>query len=203
MRRRDRHCRAEHRYTSEVNWTSMQTLIRRTDRARTVLLAAAIVTTTSGTGLGQTPGEPRDEQTPPAWTPGATRTIRLFPAGDIYPVYVADPHRPTNTISEGFHARTRVPDASSPRTSLAAGGRFGMLRIGSRAPGGRFWQVSIEAGLDAIFDAQFRNDALGWDGNYGLTVTTATSTSPLAFKVALLHLSAHLGDEYEERTQTP
>ncbi len=78
-----------------------------------------------------------------------------------------------------------------------------MLRIGSRAPGGRFWQVSIEAGLDAIFDAQFRNDALGWDGNYGLTVTTATSTSPLAFKVALLHLSAHLGDEYEERTETP
>jgi len=33
-----------------------------------------------------------------------------------------------------------------------------------------------------------------------LTVTTATSTSPLAFKIAVLHISAHLGDEYEERT---
>jgi hypothetical protein len=77
-----------------------------------------------------------------------------------------------------------------------------MLRLEPAAPGGRFWQVSIDAGLDALFDSQFRNDAIGWDGNYGLTVTTATSTSPVAFKVALLHLSAHLGDEYEDRTET-
>jgi hypothetical protein len=45
--------------------------------------------------------------------------------------------------------------------------------------------------------------ALADDPNYGLTVTTPTSTSPLAFKVAMLHVSAHLGDEYEERTDTP
>ncbi len=75
-----------------------------------------------------------------------------------------------------------------------------MLRIESRAAGGRFWQVSIDAGLDAQFDSQVKNDAIGWDGNYGLTFTTATSTSPLAFKVAVLHLSSHLGDEYQERT---
>ncbi len=98
--------------------------------------------------------------------------------------------------------RTRVPQTSSPRTFLAAGGRAGLVRIDPSAPGGRFWQVSVEAGLDAVFDAQFKNDAVGWDGNYGLTVTTATSTSPFAFKVAVLHLSAHLGDEYQERTGT-
>jgi Protein of unknown function (DUF1207) len=175
-----------------------------TDRVRALVslgLTLAGLAVSNGSAMAQTPvpGQPPDEQKPPVWST-STRAIRLFPTGDIYPVYVADPHRPTNAIVQAFYARTRVPEASSPRTSLAGGGRFGVLRIDSGATGGRFWQVSIEAGLDAIFDSQSKLDAIGWDGNYGLTVTTATTTSPLAFKVALLHLSAHLGDEYEART---
>jgi hypothetical protein len=168
-----------------------------------LFLAAAIVITTCVGAFAQTPGEPRDEQRPPTWGADGGRIVQLFPPGDIYPVYVADPHRPTNAIKESFYSRGRVPDTSSPRTSLAAGGRIGMVRVGNRTSGGRFWQLSLDAGLDAMFDAQFKNDAIGWDGNYGLTVTTATTTSPLAFKVALLHMSAHLGDEYEERTNIP
>jgi len=61
----------------------------------------------------------------------------------------------------------------------------------------------FDAGLDAVFDSQFQNDGIGWDGNYGLTITSGKSSSPFALKVALLHVSAHLGDDYEERTQTP
>lgn len=148
------------------------------------------------------PGQPVDEQRPTAWAAGSTRTIRLFPSGEIYPVYVADPHRTTNAVVSSFYTRTRIPDTSSPRTFLAGGGHFGILRIEPPASGGRFWQVSIDAGLDAIFDSQFKNDAVGWDGNYGLTVTTATSTSPLAYRIAVLHVSAHLGDEYQDRTET-
>lgn len=162
----------------------------------------AILAASSGMARAQTPvpGQPVDEQKPPEWTTGAARTIRLFPPGEIYPVYVADPHRPTNAVMQGFYADTRVPDTSSPQTFLAGGGHFGILRFEPSPRGGRYWQVSIDAGLDALFDSQFKNDAIGWDGNYGLTVTTATSTSPLSFKVAVLHISAHLGDEYEERT---
>ena len=63
----------------------------------------------------------------------------------------------------------------------------------------RAWQVSIDGGLDAVFDGQHRLDGIGWDGNYGLSVTTASS-SPWSFRFALQHLSAHLGDEYQERT---
>ena len=48
---------------------------------------------------------------------------------------------------------------------------------------------------------RYKNDGIGWDGNYGLTVTTAKASSRFAFKVAVLHISAHLGDEYQERTQ--
>lgn len=161
---------------------------------------AALIAQGCGTALAQTPGDPPDQQKPVVWQPTSARIIELFPAGDIYPVHVADPHRPTNSISEGFYVRNRVPDTRSPRTLLAAGGRFGIVRVGSSAPRGRYWQLGIDAGLDAMFDSQFKNDAIGWDGNYGLTLTTAASTSPLAFKVAVVHLSAHLGDEYEDRT---
>jgi hypothetical protein len=48
---------------------------------------------------------------------------------ESHPVYVADPHRPTNTVVESFYTRTRAPQTSSPRTFLAGGGHFGMLRI--------------------------------------------------------------------------
>jgi hypothetical protein len=85
-----------------------------------LFMAAAIVITTCVTAFGQTPGEPRDEQRPPTWGSDGGRIFQLFPPGDIYPVYVADPHRPTNAIKEGFYARARVPETSSPRTSLAA-----------------------------------------------------------------------------------
>ena len=74
-----------------------------------------------------------------------------------------------------------------------------MLKIGGASPEARAWQVSIEAGLDALFDTQNKSETLGWDGNYGLTVTTA-SGSPWAFKVAILHVSAHVGDEHADRT---
>jgi hypothetical protein len=146
------------------------------------------------------PGGSAGPSDPPPFDVAGDRSIRLFPSGDIYPVYVADPHRPTNAAAFGFYSRTEVDQTASPRPFLAGGGRIGMLRIESSAPDGRFWQVSLEAGLDAMFDNQHRNDAVGWDGNYGFTVTTAAAGSTLGWKAAILHVSSHLGDEYAERT---
>lgn len=143
------------------------------------------------------PGAPIEDQRPLTWKTSKV-AVALFPAGDAYSVYVADLHRPTNTVSVGFYARTRIPETGGQRTLLSGGGRFGMLRLESVASG-RTFQVSIEAGFDGLFDAQYKNDALGWDGNYGLTFTTTRPSSRLGLKLALLHISAHLGDEYEER----
>ena len=140
-----------------------------------------------------------DQQRPATWTHSSGTTFRLFPSGDVYPVYVADPHRATNTITALVLPRVRIEETSTPRIGLGAGGRFGMLRVDSGRPGGRSWQVSIDAGLDAVFDSDHKQDAIGWDGNYGLTVTTASGW-PLAFKFAVLHQSSHLGDEYAVRT---
>jgi hypothetical protein len=147
--------------------------------------------------------EPAGEQKPPVWQPSASRSVELFPPGDIFPVYAADQQHPTNMLATNFYVRSRIPQSRSPRTTLAGGGRFGMLRIESKTPNGRSWQISLDAGLDAMFDSQNKNDGIGWDGNYGLTVTTVKASSPFGFKVGVLHTSAHLGDEYEERTQTP
>jgi Protein of unknown function (DUF1207) len=140
-----------------------------------------------------------NEQRPPTWTLDSGTTLTLFPSADVYPVPVADPLRPTTTIAELFYSRVSIEDTSTPRTALTAGGRFGMLRIAPSSPDGRSWQVSITGGLHALFDSQKKNDAIGWEGNYGFALTTA-SGGPLALKVALQHLSSHLGDEYVEHT---
>jgi hypothetical protein len=174
--------------------------VRQADRA--ILLAVALVLMAPLSVVAQnsapaaaSPSQQRD----PTWTQSSGVRITLFPSGDVFPVYVADPHRPSNAIAPRFYAREGLVDASSPRAWLSAGGRFGMLRIESAGPSQRSWQVGIEAGLDAMFDTQHRSDGIGWDGNYGLTVTTA-STSRWSFKIAMLHVSAHLGDEYADRT---
>jgi Protein of unknown function (DUF1207) len=139
------------------------------------------------------------EQRDPTWTTASGTVFTLFPAGDIFPVYAADPHRPSNAIVSRFSIREGIPDARSPRWWLSAGGRFGMLRIETAGISGRSWQVGVEAGVDALFDTQRGNDGIGWDGNYGVTVTTA-SRSAWAFKAAVLHTSAHLADEHADRT---
>ena len=85
----------------------------------------------------------------------------------MYALYAADPHRPTNALTEMVYLRGRIEDTRSPRVGLAAGGRFGVLRIDPGTAGGRSWQVSISAGLDVVFDSDHKLDAVGWDGNYG------------------------------------
>jgi hypothetical protein len=113
--------------------------------------------------------------------------------------YIADPQRPTNAVAVQFHSGTSIDEASGVRSWLAAGGRFSLLRVAPAAPGGRSWQLAIEAGLDAMFDSESKLDNIGYDGNYGLTLTTAAS-GPLALKLALQHVSGHVGDEWAEET---
>ena len=158
-------------------------------------IAVAILATASMALAQQSSGQPQQDPTPVPFRDSLT----LFPNGDVYSVYVADPHRPTNGVSESFTIGGGIPDTDSPLTQLATGGRFGVVRFAPATPGGRAWQLSIEAGFDALFDSQNKLDVVGWDGNYGLTVTTASS-SPLAWKFALLHVSSHIGDEYQART---
>ena len=146
--------------------------------------------------LAQEPVPPPPDtaaQTAPRWS------VKPFPSSDIYLPYVADPHRATNALSEAAIIDGGIPFTQGPLSRLSTGGRFGMVRLDPATPGGRAWQLSVDAGFDAIFDSNNRLDVVGWDGNYGLTLTTASS-SRLSWKFAVLHVSAHVGDEYQDRT---
>ena len=140
-----------------------------------------------------------DQQRPLTWTRPSGTTLTLFPPGNVYPVYIADPHRPMIGLTEMVYTKVRIEETRSPRVGLSGGGQFGILRIDPAKPGGRSWQVTIAGGLDAVFDSQNKLDAIGWEGDYGASVSTATG-GPFAFKLAVQHVSSHVGDEYAERT---
>jgi hypothetical protein len=131
------------------------------------------------------------------WTIGARR-LDMLPSGELHAPYVADPHKPENAALAQHYTSSRIFDTSSERFALSAGGRFGLLRLEPGHPEGRAWQLSIDAGLDFQVDSQHKQDAIGWDGSYGLTLTTARG--PWSFKAAHIHTSGHVGDEYAERT---
>jgi hypothetical protein len=160
-----------------------------------MLCGVLVLSMTALPSAQSTDASSRKDEHDPVWTTASGVSFSLFPAGDVFPIYVADPHRPTNAIV-GRYTREDIPDSGPMRIWLSAGGRFGLLRI---ATSERAWQVGIEAGFDGLFDTEFKSDLIGFDGNYGLTLTTA-SRAPWAVKIALLHTSAHLGDEYIART---
>jgi hypothetical protein len=119
--------------------------------------------------------------------------LQLFPGGDVYPAYFADPHRPANALAVQLHTGTAVDHAEGVRTWLSAGGRFGILRLAPRDAAGRSWQISVEAGFNAQYDSENRMDNVGYDGNYGFTLATTTGQGTLALKLALHHVSGHVG----------
>lgn len=128
--------------------------------------------------------------------PGA---MTLFPSGDLYPQYAADPHRVGFGVQRLSFTDVRIPSSGDSRVAIRAGGRLGIVRIHPSGNEERGWQVSLEGGFNTQFDADHSLDNIGWDGRYGLVITTAQSRQ-WAFKFGLLHDSSHVGDEYMERT---
>lgn len=128
--------------------------------------------------------------------PGAG--IELFPQGDPYPRSLADPHAPANSVRVVRFHDVDIEDSGKSRFLLQAGGRFPVLGGDCGLAGGETWRLSIEAGFDGVFDIDRSFDAIGWDGNYGLVATAGLGGG--AAKLGILHTSAHVGDEYAERT---
>ena len=58
-----------------------------------------------------------ESATEPAWTLGSGRTLWLVPAGAVYPVYLADPHKPESSVQVHFYTRVGVYDSTSVRNS--------------------------------------------------------------------------------------
>ena len=122
-----------------------------------------------------------------------------IPEGDLYPLYIADPHHSGFMLQLMSFERTEIFDSGKNRFGLKLGGRFGLFRVHPAGAPERGLQVSLEAGFLGQFDRANSQDNIGWDGIYGLIFSLRTSEA-LAFRFGVHHTSSHVGDEYAERT---
>ncbi len=125
--------------------------------------------------------------------------ILFLPPGLLYPPAIADPQRVGFAVEWLSYTDTAIPDSGNSRVALKAGGQFGIVRSGPPGDGERAWQVDVLGGFNAQFDADHSLDNIGWDGRYGLLLTSGQPRM-ISFKLGVLHDSSHVGDEYMERT---
>ncbi|HYG65266.1 MAG TPA: DUF1207 domain-containing protein [Thermoanaerobaculia bacterium] len=129
----------------------------------------------------------------------AAPAFQMFPASNLYPGYVADPRRPQFSVALLNFPDPQVEDSGDRRVGLKLGGRFGLLRLHSSERPERGVQLDIEAGFTGQFDIEHSLDNLGWDGTYGLLLSS-TFGNGLSVQLGTKHISSHVGDEYAERT---
>ena len=127
------------------------------------------------------------------------QTLLIFPPGNIYPHYIADPHRVGFGLQRLQFIESGIADSGASRYNLKAGIRLGLVRGHPQSRPDRRWQINLEVGYDAQFDTDRFYDNIGWDGNYGILLT-GTPEQRLVLKLGILHTSSHVGDEYIERT---
>ena len=127
------------------------------------------------------------------------KVVYLFPQGDLYPFNIADPHRVGLSFQTMEYTESRIPGVGNTRFYLKAGANLGIFRVTNKCEPDHGWQLNIIGGFDAMFDIDDSLDNIGWDGNYGITLTIDEHTDWL-YKLGILHTSSHLGDEYIEET---
>ena len=127
------------------------------------------------------------------------RALAFAPAGRFYPVYLADPLAPTVALNAVRYRDSEIPDAGDRRYVFRIGGRLGLLRLFPKGRPNEGVQLNLHGTFLGMFDRENSLDNIGWDGLYGIDFTWR-GNSGLALKLGINHDSAHVGDEYAERT---
>jgi hypothetical protein len=130
--------------------------------------------------------------------PDVPWAFELDPDNQTYPDYLADPRRMRLGISAAYFD-SEIPETSSGRAMLDAGTRFTLFRVRPDPESESEFSLDILGGVFMQFDLGNQLDNIGWDGVYGLNVVYSPEER-LAFRLGYRHLSAHIGDEYIERT---
>lgn len=123
----------------------------------------------------------------------------FFPEAGFYPLYIADPIRSQSALLVVQVPRSEIPDAGNTRFALRLGGQYPIVARHPEGDSERGWQLDFEGGFTSQFDIDNSLDNIGWDGLFGLLLDYKPRPT-LAFRFGALHDSAHLGDEYAERT---
>jgi hypothetical protein len=119
----------------------------------------------------------------------------VLPSGLLYPLYLADPYRPTISASRHWMLDSGIPGAGDARYLFRFGARLGLLRFTPEDDSRAGLQIDAEGGWLGLFDLDSRQDSIGWEGLYGVYLTAATGGG-LAAQIGLKHESSHVGDEY-------
>ncbi len=125
--------------------------------------------------------------------------VILFPSGDLYPEYIADPQRPSLSIMRMHFPDTGIYEAGKTRWGLRLGARIGLLRFYWNGDPDDCLQLDVEAGFVGQFDIDHDADNIGWDGIHGLQLSWMPLEG-IALRFGIRHDSSHVGDEYAERT---
>jgi len=123
----------------------------------------------------------------------------FLPEAGFYPLYIADPVRSQSAVMLLRMADSEIPETGDSRFSLRLGGQFPIVAFHPGEDRDLGWQLDFEGGFAGHFDIGYSLDNIGWDGFYGLLLDYKPRPD-LAFRFGALHDSAHVGDEYEERT---
>jgi hypothetical protein len=121
------------------------------------------------------------------------------PPADFFPQYIADPRRAQSGLLAAGIVDSEIPESNNPRTFIRLGGRFALFRVHPPGDRERGFQLDLNAGFFGHFDISYSLDNIGWDGVYGLSVSWMPSER-WGLRFGTQHDSAHVGDEYGERT---
>ena len=130
---------------------------------------------------------------------GKSWRVVISPGGSLYPIYIANPIRPTMAFNRAAVSDSDIAQAGDTRYTLRLGGRVNLIRAHPVGKPEQGFQADVEAAFLGQFDADHSLDNIGWDGIWGLALTWANGAG-LAAKLATQHDSSHVGDEYAERT---
>lgn len=128
-------------------------------------------------------------------------TWEFDPAIQPYPEYVADPRRPRMQVAIGAFD-SDISDTSSGRIMLDAGTRYSLFHVKTDSKSIDEFALDIEGALFTQFDTGNKLDVVGWDGIFGV-LAVYDWNDRLNVRAGYRHLSAHLGDEYQENTNRP
>ena len=125
--------------------------------------------------------------------------LAFFPGSDLYPRAIADPLRPMFSLNSVAVNQSDLEGAGERRFGFRLGGRYGFLRIIHPRKQKPVLQLDVEGAFLGQFDRENQTDNIGWDGLYGVYLSW-WSGGKLAASIGIKHISAHVGDEFIERT---
>jgi hypothetical protein len=165
--------------------------------------ALIILTAVGLAAVGVAPTIAAEPAASPAVEGGALatqgETVWLVPPTGFYPPYLADPRRPQMAAMVLFMSESEIPEAGDNRFGIRLGGSPGIVRFHPAGDPTRGLQIDIEGGFYGQFDIDASLDVIGWDGLYGLYAAYKPRPE-LGFRFGGRHDSAHIGDEYIEKT---